>query len=433
MGNPLEGQAAERFDERVDALAEDAFSFLERLVAAPSTLGREELAQEVLADELERLGFDVSSVSVPERVADHPASGIPQLAYDGRRDVLGRWRGEQPVLLFNGHIDVVPADSTSWSADPFRPRRADGWLVGRGAGDMKGGFAMVLLALAALAEAAPETLEVPLGFLSVIEEECTGNGTLAAVLEGISADAVLLPEPSDLGALLAGIGVVWLDVEIIGAGGHAHAADSLLTPVGALGRLVGALGELGRTWSIESPDPTFADLDQAYTVNVGRVDCGDWRSNVASRARLGVRFGHPRSWGAADVLERVSATVRECLAEESGSALRVSVRESGFRAEGYALAADHDFVELVAESHEAALGTPLQRFALNSTTDARYYLNQAKIPALCYGPVVRNMHGADEAVELASIVKGARTIGRLVDRVGRAAATGRPFTSLGSP
>ena len=49
-----------------------------------------------------------------------------------------------------------------------------------------------------------------------------------------------------------------------------------------------------------------------------------------------------------------------------------------------------------------------------STTDARHYLNELALPALCYGPRVRNIHGVDEAVELASIVAGARTLTRFI-------------------
>jgi acetylornithine deacetylase len=48
------------------------------------------------------------------------------------------------------------------------------------------------------------------------------------------------------------------------------------------------------------------------------------------------------------------------------------------------------------------------------TTDARFYRNQLGIPALCYGPRVRNMHAADERVELASIIAGARTLARFL-------------------
>lgn len=51
---------------------------------------------------------------------------------------------------------------------------------------------------------------------------------------------------------------------------------------------------------------------------------------------------------------------------------------------------------------------------MGSTTDARYFLNGYDIPAICYGPVARNIHGTDEAVDLASIVDGARTLARFV-------------------
>jgi acetylornithine deacetylase len=52
------------------------------------------------------------------------------------------------------------------------------------------------------------------------------------------------------------------------------------------------------------------------------------------------------------------------------------------------------------------------------TTDARFYRNQLGIPAVCYGPRVENMHAADERVELASIVAGARVLARFLDSWG---------------
>ena len=74
-----------------------------------------------------------------------------------------------------------------WRDDPFAAVTSGGWMTGRGAGDMKGGFAMGLLAVAALRRAMPGALSGELSFLSVIEEECTGNGTLAACHAGCSA------------------------------------------------------------------------------------------------------------------------------------------------------------------------------------------------------------------------------------------------------
>ncbi|MCW8172413.1 M20/M25/M40 family metallo-hydrolase [Natrialba swarupiae] len=61
---------------------------------------------------------------------------------------------EGQSLLFNGHVDVVPAgDVEQWSFDPYAGEVADGRLLGRGASDMKGGVAAMIYALAALERA----------------------------------------------------------------------------------------------------------------------------------------------------------------------------------------------------------------------------------------------------------------------------------------
>ncbi len=191
--------------------------FLARLIRAQSTVGREAAAQGIVAGELGRLGFDVERIGVPEGTATAAPAGVAQASYAGRPNVAG-WlnRGSRPSLLLNGHIDVVPADPAQWSADPYEPQVCDGWLTGRGAGDMKGGLAMGLLAIAALRAVMPEAITGELGFVSVIEEECTGNGTLATARAGVLGDAVVLLEPTDLGVLLGGVGILWIEIELAG-------------------------------------------------------------------------------------------------------------------------------------------------------------------------------------------------------------------------
>src|SRR5207247_696474 len=117
-------------------------------------------------------------------------------------------------------------------------------LYGRGAGDMKGGFAMATLALDALLTTAPAVVSGRLTFASVIEEECTGNGTLAAARAGVLADAVILPEPTGLDLLLAGVGILWLDVALAGKSAHAESSDRAVNPVHLALRIVEALRDL---------------------------------------------------------------------------------------------------------------------------------------------------------------------------------------------
>ena len=88
--------------------------------------------------------------------------------------------------------------------------------------------------VAALRRAMPDALTGELTFVSVIEEECTGNGTLAAAKAGVLGDAVLLLEPTGLDLLLGGVGVLWVEIEIEGVPAHAEAADRAVNPIGCV-------------------------------------------------------------------------------------------------------------------------------------------------------------------------------------------------------
>jgi acetylornithine deacetylase len=396
--------------------AQTAFDFLERLVKVPSTVGSEQEAQELVAAQLERLGFQVERLSIAEAIDGDPHAGVPQGSYEGRYDLLARRGGPGPVLQLNGHVDVVPADEPElWSSPPFTPVRRDGWLYGRGAGDMKSGFAMALLALDALAAAAP-LLDPPLSFASVIEEECTGNGTLAALRSGPLPAAAIALEPSDLDLLLGGIGILWAEIVVRGRHGREQAAaDRSMNPVERTLGLVAALRELERELNDSVDDPVLAGVSHPYNLNLGVFRAGTWPSGVPSVARLGVRFGFPRGWSPATAEARLRETVAAAALRDPWLADHPpELRCTGFRAEGYALAADHPLAVAVADAHQEVNGSRPRPVTPASTSDARYYCNQFAVPALCYGPRARNIHGVDEAVELSSIVAGARALARLL-------------------
>jgi acetylornithine deacetylase len=403
-------------DGAVAAGADAAFGLLGRLVAAESTVGLEAAGQQIIAAELARLGFEVERLPIPEGTAAAAPAGVALASYYGRDNVAG-WlnRGARPSLLLNGHIDVVPADASQWAADPYAPRVRDGWLIGRGAGDMKGGLAMGLLAVAALRQVMPEAITGELGFVSVIEEECTGNGTLATADAGVLGDAVVVLEPTDLNILLGGIGILWIEITLAGLPAHAESADRAVNPVRSIPLILDALDAFQTQMRESVSDPAFAGIASPYNVNVGTVRAGDWPSSVPGLAVLGVRVGFPRSWTPADAFANVTAAITAAAATDPWLASHPPlIREIGFRAEGFWLDPGHRLAEDLAQAHAAAHGGQPVRAALGATMDARYYLNQFARPALAYGPVARNIHAADEAVELASIVRGARTLARFL-------------------
>jgi acetylornithine deacetylase len=414
MDQPLAQMAA--LDAAVEARADRALDLLVRLVAEPSGLGEEAGAQRVLAAELEALGFGIEWLPVPEDIAQDPAAGVPSIPYAGRHVLVGRLPGRDPggagrSLLVNGHLDVVPAgEPRLWRHPPFEATPEAGWLLGRGAGDMKAGFAMVAQAVGALlAVDGPPAGDLTV--VAVLEEECTGNGTLASVRAGVGAGAhaVLLPEPTDLDLLVGGVGVLWVEIVVDGRPGHAEAATAGVSALdGALAILAG-LRSFGEALNAEQDGPA------RYHVNVGTLRAGEWPSSVPGSAVAGVRIGFPAAWAPDEAERRVREAIDRTAAEHPWLAGHPpAVRLSGFRAQGYAVDPEAPVIAALRAAHEEVHGTEPALVSTNGTTDARFYVNQAGLPAVCFGPRTRNMHGVDEAVEIRSITDGARTLARFL-------------------
>jgi acetylornithine deacetylase/succinyl-diaminopimelate desuccinylase-like protein len=90
-----------------------------------------------------------------KEVADHVVQLLKEVGIDsriyesapGRCNVIARIKGSNnklPGLVVHGHLDVVPANSSDWSVDPFKAEIKDGYIWGRGAVDMKNMNAMIL-------------------------------------------------------------------------------------------------------------------------------------------------------------------------------------------------------------------------------------------------------------------------------------------------
>ena len=193
-------------------------------------------------------------------------------------------------LILNGHVDVVPTGPLDmWTTPPFEPRIAEGWMFGRGAGDMKAGLVACLAALDALGRAgfAPAADVI---VQSVVEEECTGNGALACLERGYRADAVVIPEPMNDTLLKAQVGVIWFQVKVRGVPVHVAEAGSGVNAIESAYRLMTALHGLEAAWNARRGDyPSHADVAHPINLNIGRIEGGDWASSVPAWCNIDVR------------------------------------------------------------------------------------------------------------------------------------------------
>jgi acetylornithine deacetylase len=390
----------------------DTVAFLQELVRVPSLLGNEEPAQQLVERRLRELGFEVRSIEPSaERLASTPDSGIPLIPYEDRRCLVGTLAGGPGrSLLLNGHVDVVSeAPVEQWTRPPFGAEIDRGRLYGRGACDMKGGIAAMLLGVEAALDAGP--LPGSIVYQSVIEEECGGNGTLAACLEGPAADGVVIAEPTNGGFDIVAVGVIWARLTFEASARHASHADEGSNPIETAFTAVEALRALEAELNAD-PEPEFAGVEKPYLLNVGALHAGDWPSMTPGLAELDVRLGLPLRMEPEEGQARLAAAARKV-----APAARVEFR--GFRARGYAFGGDSPLVSLLTVCHEEVHGRRPDPEPSRATTDLRFFeppLGPGQ--AVCYGPTGDNLHGVDEWVDLESVADVATVLALLLRRWG---------------
>lgn len=403
-----------RLRNAVDAAFDTQIAFLSELTAHPSTRGTEQSAQGVMADALAERGYDVDrwQIDVGE-IRDRPGFSPVIGPYDDAVNVVGSHRSRTAKgrsLILNGHIDVVPAGPLEmWDSPPFEPHVADGWMYGRGAGDMKAGLVSNLFALDAL-RACGFAPAADVFYQSVVEEECTGNGALACLARGYKADAVLIPEPFAESLVTAQVGVIWFQVQLKGMPTHVAYAGSGANAIEAAIPLIAALHEMEQRWNrAEHRHGDYAHIDHALNLNVGRIEGGDWTSSVPAWCVFDVRMGLFPGQDIDAAKAEIEAVLMQ--AARGDAFLKNALPEivyHGFHAEGYALSQDRSASATAAigtleAAHRAVTGAPLDRIAITATTDARFFGLYADTPALVYGPQAQAIHGFNEKVDLESM------------------------------
>jgi acetylornithine deacetylase len=315
---------AARRDEIV-ALACQLIGFDTTSRAHPDTPARQERElQTVLAERLRALGADVDLWEpAPSDVANHPLSGDWAFTFEGRPQLAARLRGSGGgrSLMFNGHIDVVPAAiDDGWDHDPFVPEVRDGRITGRGACDMKGGIAAMIIAAETVAQAGG--LAGDLVVCTNTEEESGGTGALACARRGVTADFIIVTEPTGLEVWPACRGSVYAAVEVPGRAGHTEQEHPHWREGGAVnaidkaGHLLAGVDRLRADWRsraafrhplLDPPDivpirlaaesgwdvtiPDRADLTLAVLLLPVQADADGWTRSVQLEVE-----GYLRRW-----------------------------------------------------------------------------------------------------------------------------------------
>ena len=398
------------------ALRQDAVKMLGELVAHPSLLGDEQGGQAYMADTFAGLGLKVHEFQIDEdRIRAHPGYSPSIVSYEGRPNVVGVHQPEGPAkgrsLIFNGHIDVVPTGAeVLWAHPPFEPFIDGDRLYGRGACDMKAGIVAYTMAFKAL-QSLGLTPASPVYFQSVVEEECTGNGALACLVEGYRADAAIIPEPLG-GIMTCQLGVLWLAIEVLGKPVHASVAQ---TGVGAIDfslYLFAELKKLEARWNEPSARyRCFAHHAHPVNFNLGKIHGGEWASSVPSACRSDIRIGFYPDMSVAEAKAEVEAVLAAAYAAHPAhESLSYRIVYEGFQADGFEVDLNEPVVTTLSKCYQDIVGKTLEPQAFTGTTDAKFFNLYGNTPAICYGPTGSSIHGIDEWVSIDSMMEVAAVL-----------------------
>ncbi len=261
---------------------------LEKLVATDTSNppGSEQPAAEYLAEFLTACGF----------------ACVMQTIDAGRVNLIAELRrGAGPSLLYNGHLDVVPACG-NWNFPPFRLTQRDGKLYGRGSCDMKSGVAAMCAAAAYMAKT---PFSGTLKLLFVADEERGNLGAHTYLQHYEKSDYTVIGEPTNLHVAVAHRGICRNYVTFFGKAKHAALVrDAGHSSVLMAAKAVLALEELNQNLERRShpilPSPSVA---------VTQLEGYEGENIIPARVRLLTDFRiHPGT-----TLEEAQETIRKTL------------------------------------------------------------------------------------------------------------------------
>lgn len=204
------------------ALQQEVTELLKQLIACRSLSGEEQGVTAILGTYLKNNGFETAEI---DRFGSLVAG------------VRGREAGRR--ILFDGHVDTVPADNASdWTTPPFEPTIRDGKLYGRGTSDMKGADAAFAVAAAQYLREKGSDFKGELWFAGVVQEECFEGVCAREVDARVHPDLVIIGEASEGNLKLSQRGRAEIVLETFGVPCHSANPEKGVNAAAAMCRLI---------------------------------------------------------------------------------------------------------------------------------------------------------------------------------------------------
>lgn len=313
----------------------------------------------------------------------------------GRPNVIGVVRGLEGgrSLLLNAHMDTVGVDGME---RPHEPYIIDHRLYGRGAYDMKGGLAAIMLAAK---EAKKLQLRGDVIVTAVMDEEYASAGT-QSVVKSWKADAAIVTEPTELDICIAHKGFAWFEIETSGVAAHGSLPDVGVDAIAKMGRILVGLEELEQSLRAKASHPLLG----SGSVHASLIEGGQELSSYPQRCVLGLeRRTIPGELN-------IEAEMQELIEQAGRSDPHFkAVLRAGLVRQPFEVGEDEAIVRLVRGQAEELLKREIGLARATGWMDSAL-LSSAGMPTVVFGPGGKGAHAIEEWADLEQVQRCAEIL-----------------------
>lgn len=309
--------------------------------------------------------------------------------------IMGRKRG---ATAFIGHIDTVAVeDAEFWKHPPFEGIIDGEHMYGRGASDMKGGAAAMILTIRHLAEnnIVPER---DVYFFFTADEEKNGMGVKAIIESGLYTDIseIFIAEPTDMAIGIKEKGALWMRFEATGRASHASRPDLGINSVEGLMRFL---------WILKTRLPKGIDDMLGHNTAQTTLFEGGVQTNIIPSHASAVMDIRSVCDNFEDIIGIVEGALVDVRSDFPGIDIKYSVENHRPFLE---MDRDAELVKRV-ESVYAKLGKEVSLKGINFYTDASQAVPHYNVPFVILGPGYDEMcHKRDEMIKVSQVLEAAQ-------------------------
>lgn len=343
-----------------------------------------------------------------EELGKHPGFVAVDRDYKDRPNVVGVYKGAGSgrSLLFNGHVDVIPAGaSDAWNTDPWIATIRDGKLHGRGASDMKAGVAGYSMAMSAIIESGVK-LKGDVILEYTVDEELSGNGTLACVTRGYKADAGISGETSSMCVQPASIGRIWYEIHVKGKPAGIQTQWEGINAIDKGYAVTKAVSNFQEIRMGKVRHPLYPNIRETIPCLVGVFQSGSYPSAFPDSCLL--------KGSMATVPGEDSDVVKKQFIEHLKAAAMgdawlkehpPTVKYTGYFAEPSEIPTDHEIVKCVRSAYNEILGKDANVSGRTGAADIRFLNKYGETPSVIFGPgPTDQMHATNEYVRVEDLI-----------------------------